>query len=131
MKNNINNKGFTLIELLAVLVILTAIMGIAIPTISSSLERNKAKQKAAKEKIIINAAELYVSNYKNTIYGKTNISKCYISLDDLVREDLLSEDSIKELDDKIFYNGNGGVVYNKNDKTFVFQKSVSGMSKCV
>ena len=36
-----NQKGFTLIELLAALVILTAIMGIAIPSITSSLEEQK------------------------------------------------------------------------------------------
>lgn len=40
----LNNKGFTLIELLAVLVILIAIMSIAIPSISSSLDRTKEKQ---------------------------------------------------------------------------------------
>ena len=37
----LNNKGFTLIELLAVLVILVVIMSIAIPSITSSVERNK------------------------------------------------------------------------------------------
>ena len=40
-----NNKGFTLIELLAVLVILVVIMSIAIPSITSSVERSKAKQR--------------------------------------------------------------------------------------
>ena len=54
MKNSVmtNNKGFTLIELLAALVILTAIMSIAIPSISSSLERTKGKQDETKQKIL-------------------------------------------------------------------------------
>ena len=59
-----NNKGFTLIELLAVLVILVAIMLIAIPSITSSLERNKDKQYQAKVELIISNAELYASDKK-------------------------------------------------------------------
>ena len=62
-----NQKGFTLIELLAALVILTAIMGIAIPSITSSLERTKAKQDKTKYKILETAAELYVTDHKNAI----------------------------------------------------------------
>ena len=37
----LNKRGFTLIELLAVLVILVVIMAIAIPSITSSIERSK------------------------------------------------------------------------------------------
>ena len=58
MKERKNSKGFTLIELLAALVILTAIMSIAIPSISSSLERTKAKQDKTKYKLLETAAEL-------------------------------------------------------------------------
>lgn len=76
-----NQKGFTLIELLAALVILTAIMGIAIPSITSSLERTKIKQDKTKYKILETAAELYVTDHKNAIYNKLNsASSCYISL---------------------------------------------------
>ena len=39
-----NRKGFTLIELLAVLVILVVIMAIAIPSVTSSIERSKDKE---------------------------------------------------------------------------------------
>lgn len=39
-----NNKGFTLVELLGVIVILSIIMLIAIPNVSSMLERNKRDQ---------------------------------------------------------------------------------------
>ena len=55
--NKLNDKGFTLVELLAALVILTAIMGIAIPSISSSLERTKEKQNAARVKVLESAPE--------------------------------------------------------------------------
>ena len=40
----LNNKGFTLIELLGVIVILMAILYLAIPSLTSSVERSKNKQ---------------------------------------------------------------------------------------
>ena len=89
-----NNKGFTLIELLAALVILTAIMSIAIPSISSSLERTKVKQDATKKKLLESAAELYVTDHKNAIYKKlNNKNSCYITLDLLDVNDENKKDS--------------------------------------
>ena len=91
-----DNKGFTLIELLAALVILTAIMSIAIPSISSSLERTKVKQDATKKKLLESAAELYVTDHKNAIYKKLNNNgknSCYIALDLLDVNDENKKDS--------------------------------------
>ena len=82
MSKKLNKKGFTLIELLAALVILTAIMGIAIPSISSSLERTKVKQNKTKEKILETAAELYVTDHKNSIYNflaSKDADECYMN----------------------------------------------------
>ena len=65
-----NRKGFTLIELLAVLVILAVIMTIAIPSVTSSIERSKDKEKIMKIKLIESEAELYIdrcSSPKNPI----------------------------------------------------------------
>ena len=36
-----NNKGFTLVELIAVLAVMLTILLIAIPSISSTIDRNK------------------------------------------------------------------------------------------
>lgn len=95
MKKKLNNKGFTLVELLAVLVILIAIMGIAIPSISSSLERTKDRQNKARFKIIESAAEQYVTDYKNTVYSKLNgDGKCAILISDL--GNYLSSDDMKD-----------------------------------
>ena len=107
LKNKINNKGFTLIELLAALVILTVIMGIAIPSISSSLERTKEKQNQSRIKVLESAAELYVTDHKNAIYNKlgTNDS-CYINLYELD----VSEDNKKDSDGNDF---SGVIVFNK------------------
>ena len=98
MVRKINNKGFTLVELLAVLVILIAIMGIAIPTISSSLERTKVKQNESRHKVLESAAELYVTDHKNAIYANLNtkgIDSCFIQINDL---NYLSEDEMKDAD---------------------------------
>lgn len=92
----INNKGFTLIELLAALVILTAIMSIAIPSISSSLERTKVKQDDTKKKLLESAAELYVTDHKNAIYQNlknNDKDSCYIALDLLDVNDENKKDS--------------------------------------
>ncbi|MEE3343359.1 MAG: prepilin-type N-terminal cleavage/methylation domain-containing protein [Bacilli bacterium] len=82
MKEKINNKGFTLVELLAVLIIIIAIMSIAMPTISSSLERSKAKKNNAQNKIYESAARLYISAHKNNIKNE----QCCIGLDFLKAE---------------------------------------------
>lgn len=63
----INRKGFTLIELLAVLVILVVIMAIAIPSVTSSIERSKNKEKTMKIKLIESEAELYIDRYSSTV----------------------------------------------------------------
>lgn len=97
MKKKLNNKGFTLVELLAVLVILIAIMGIAIPSISSSLERTKDRQNKARYKIIESAAEQYVTDYKNRVYSNLDTNgKCAILISDL--GDYLSSDDMKDAD---------------------------------
>ena len=89
-----NNKGFTLIELLAVLVILTAIMGIAIPSISSSMERTKSKQDKAKYRVLESMAEVFVADHKQSVYTKMGgASSVNICLSDL--EEYLPDDALK------------------------------------
>ena len=58
-----NNKGFTIIELLAVLVILITILLIGIPSITSTVERNKQNALNKKYDIIEAAGETYVNLY--------------------------------------------------------------------
>ena len=75
----LNRKGFTLIELMAVIAILVIIMGIALPNITSSIERSKQKQKDAKIQLIESSAELYFdrhssSSKKNGVLVSTLIS---------------------------------------------------------
>ena len=80
----LNRKGFTLIELLVVIVILLVIMSIAIPSVTSSIERSKDKQKQEVMKIVSSTAELYCDSHRNscnvnTISIKTLIDSGYIT----------------------------------------------------
>lgn len=85
----LNKKGFTLIELLAVLVILVIIMSIAIPSITSSVERSKAKQKNEVINIAKAQAFLYLDKNKNNLRNGEviDISKLvcsgYLTLEDV------------------------------------------------
>lgn len=57
-----NRRGFTLIELLGVIVILSIIMVIAIPNVTSVLEKNKKDSYIADAKKLITQAEYEIRN---------------------------------------------------------------------
>lgn len=83
----LNKKGFTLVELLVVIVILVIIMSIAIPSITSSLDRSKAKQRDAKVELIESAAEIYVDRH---------IEKKEVPVYDLYYEGLITIEQLKD-----------------------------------
>ena len=85
---NMNKQGFTLIELLGVIVVLTLIGLIAIPSIASTIERNKNKINEEKKEIICSAAEIYVS--KNKLDGSRGVD-----IQTLLDDNLLTEDELK------------------------------------
>lgn len=120
----LNKRGFTLIELLAALVILTAIMAIAIPSISSSLERTKSKQDDSRKKVLITAAELYVTDHKNAIYNNLGSSDtCYIELSSLdVSASNLEDSDGNELE---------GVIKFTKPNTYEYVESSNGLTKCI
>ena len=116
----INNSGFTLVELLVVIVILVIIMSIAIPSVTSSLERSKEKQKNAKIALIESAAEIYVDRHKNTI---TNGS--VITINNLIKEGLLTIEEAKDpFNEKRTLCGH--VIYQNNKYTFI-----ENLSECI
>ena len=108
----LNNKGFTLVELLGVIIILMAILYLAIPSLTSSVERSKRKQFEQKKELIISAGELYISDIKTTK------RKCKITLNKLKNEDYLSGITIinpfndkEEIKGEVIYNKDSADIY--------------------
>lgn len=113
-----NNKGFTLIELLAVLVILVVIMSIAIPSITSSVERSKAKQRNEVINIVKAQAELYADKHKNSLSNGDIIDVRKLFCDGyLTLEE--AKDPMNEkytIDVAFVYNNNSISVTTSNDR---------------
>lgn len=116
-----NNKGFTLVELIAVLAVMLTILLIAIPSISSTIDRNKEKLSSKSIDIIKAANEIYVSTYlKKDIKASYNNGTCYVKITDLINKDILSLDEIKEsskdneIDKIIIYKENNSIVVSKS-----------------
>ena len=123
---SLNKKGFTLVELLAVLVILAAIMGIAIPSITSSMERTKEKQNEEKKNMLESFAELYVSDHKNAIYNNLGAStECHISISTLKSEGYLTSDADKDADGNTF---NGYIIFTKTTNSYRYSESPSAQT---
>ena len=78
----INKRGFTLVELLAVVIILLMISVLAVSSISSAIERNKAKQDNAKIDVIISYAKLYYDEHKNSLGENGCIELSKLGLDE-------------------------------------------------
>ena len=118
-----NRKGFTLVELLAVLVLLSAIMYIAIPSISSSMERSKNKKKEKNIQLLEAAAEMYFADHR---YAIQKNSQCYIVLEDLVSGGYVSSDTVKNDDDELL----GVIVYTKNTNKLEYKEEYQGVIEC-
>lgn len=126
MNRELNNKGFTLIELLAVLVILIAIMAIAIPTISSSLERTKDKQNQSRYKVIESAAELYVADHKNEVYSNLDTNgSCYIQISKI---NYLTDEEMEDSDGNEL---SGHYVNFTKPNTYRYSTTASSSNSCV
>lgn len=114
----LNKKGFTLMELLAVIVILAIIFAVAIPSISSSVERSKTKQLNAKIEVIKAAGEVYISD--------NNVND--VSLVTLYCNNILTKDELKDpFNDK---NSLCGYVY-LEDNEYKWNDTSSIKENCV
>lgn len=102
----LNKRGFTLIELLAVLVILVVIMAIAIPSVTSSIERSKQKEYDAKVKLIVSAAELCQDAYKNKFVSGNDVSvEKLIELKYLTKEEIKDPFTGDNIKGCVYYDG--------------------------
>ena len=126
-----NRKGFTLVELLAVLVILGMVMVIALPAITSSMQRTKKKQNDSRIKLLLSSAEVYVNDHKNDVYNNMVVGEetkyCYIRIqEDLVNGRYLTRDLIKDMDDKEL---SGVIKFSSNGDYFYFDHIEDGDSE--
>lgn len=112
----LNRKGFTLIELMVVIAILVVIMGIALPNITSSIERSKQKQKEAKIQLIVSAAELYFDRHKGNDKTKGVKSTTLVSEGFLTNAEIEDTCEPSEEDYCCAY-------YDEGEKKFVFSPS--------
>lgn len=101
-RNNLNNRGFTLVELLVVIVILIAIVSLAIPSITSSMERSKEKINKGKKEILGSAAELYLSNKNRSTLNNYYNGSCCVTLATLKSDGYVSDDDLKDADGNKF-----------------------------
>ena len=108
MKKN----GFTLVELLAIIAVLTAIMLLVLPKFSSSVNDRKQKEYNKLIKTIENAGK---------VYHTYNQGKNKVSINELVKEDLLTSGIKSPIDDTLI---SGCVFFGKDEKGEDLPKTV-------
>ena len=67
MEKKLNNKGFTLIEVLAVIVILSILMAIMVPSVGNIMKKNREDNYQNLKDSIISAAKIYISDNRYQI----------------------------------------------------------------
>ena len=115
-------KGFTLIELLAVIVILGLIALITVPIVLDSL--NSTKSELSKEQVrqIESAAR---------IWGTKNLNfdseKEYITISDLISNNLLEDKDYKNIDlnSSSFENAGVCIEHKNNQFVYTYKKNVN------
>ena len=63
----LNNKGFTLVELLAVVVLLSILIAITIPSVNYLIDKSKEDNYNSLKKNIISAAKVYLSDNRYNV----------------------------------------------------------------
>ena len=89
-----SNKGFTLIEMLAVIIIMTIIMGIGIPSVIRIIQNKSSDLYNVQEKLAEKGTDLYTSRYKAK-FKSFEDQQCFIlEYQKLLEEDLLTEQDL-------------------------------------
>ena len=124
--DGMNNKGFTLLEIILVVAILGVITLIAVPSVSSILNRNKNDQYDNLKKSIISAAKMHVSDNRydlgivcNTTNEKLTLT---ITLEELVDAGDLTEPIVDPRDNsEIPLDNVVDITYDCSNKTFSYE----------
>ena len=94
-------KGFTLVELLAVIIILSLVLVIAVPSVNKYIKQSKEKAYDAQISTIIEAAQAYASTNPELLPNRENIS-VKVTLGQLKSSGLIKEEVKNPNDDKYF-----------------------------
>lgn len=117
-------NGFTLVELIAVVAILITILLVAIPTISSTLNKNDADNLEKKKNLIISALEIYLNDNKD-LYKSFVKGDCYVSTSILKNTDYISQNNLYDDNNNLI---NLFVFYKNN--SYVYEDSDNGLPQC-
>lgn len=120
-----NNKGFTLIELLAVIIIISLIISLAIPSITSIIKDTEAKQLKSYQDLIVSEVELYVNTNKNKTKDIQTTTCGYTT------EYLNNNSAFKNKEFLFDKKGNlikGCVTYDKENNNYIFQETCTPCS---
>ena len=114
----LNKRGFTLIELLAVIVILSIIMGIAIPNVVSTLEKSKKETYISDAKKFLTLAKTELSTHISKP-AEGEIVKVKLSCVD-------NEDLTKDPDGNKYDEENSFVLVVRKDSKLVYYVNLVG-----
>lgn len=117
MKKN----GFTLIELLGVIIILALLMIVVFPSVINSIKSTSDSTEEQTEKLIKNAAKLYINDNSNK-YIKSEKNTYCIPINDLIESGKL-DSQIIETSENITSDYIVEAKYSNTDKDFVYNIS--------
>ena len=125
---NKNNKGFTLVELLATIVVITLVMGIAIPYVMNVINNSKNNSRELAINNIKTSAKYYAEDNSNEMIwtherddANNELENTYtcVSVTDLINKgylkssDIKNELNITNADNIVVKRNSGGVIYNE------------------
>jgi len=123
LKKRLTKNGFTLMELIATIVILVIVLLVAIPMITSSIEKRKTTELEDKKKLLAQAGEIYIGSD----YQYLTVDSCYITIEDLQNKRLVSNSELKTSNGDLL---TGYITFNKNTYEYEYTNDISDLSKC-
>ena len=112
-------KGFTLVELLAVIIILSLVLVIAVPSVNKYIKQSKEKAYDAQISTIIEAAQAYASTNLELLPNRENIS-VKVTLGQLKSAGLIKEEVKNPNDDKYFDDALT-IKIKKNKENYIYE----------
>ncbi len=118
-------SGFTLIELIGIIVIISLILLVAVPTINSVIEQGEENKKQEALNNIYMATENYLMANYDEYSSLDNIGASeYIYVMDLINQQYMDIDELNPNDDESFDSKDVVKVTRNEDNTFSYELTV-------